>query len=397
MGERKRWLYAAVSAAALIFLGLIYAWSVFVVPLEAEFGWTRPQTSLTFSISMAFFCLGGLAGGALSQKVSPRMLLFGCGLFIAAGFALLSISHTLPSLYLFYGVMAGFGVGIGYNTLMSIVVGWFPDHTGLLSGLLLMGFGFGGSILSSAFNAGITAVGWRNTFRISGAALFAVICLTACLLRPPAPHKEGSSRESIAPKEMLRSRAFRGYYIWTILIGAAGLALIGNAVPFVSSFIGGSAEAVTIAGLLSIANGVGRLIFGFALDRFGITRSMWAISMGFLLGTALLTAAAAAKSMYLLIPAFCLVGFFYGAVTPTNSAYVLGAFGPEHYSANFSLAVTNLLFAAFLGPAVSGALQRGGSYFTTAAFMMVLAAAALPMVRRAVSACRKPGDPLKSK
>lgn len=373
----------------LVFLGLIYAWSIFAAPLEAEFHWSRVQTSLTFSISMAFFCLGGLVSGLCARRINSHLLVLASGALIFTGFTLLSRVSSLPMLYLCYGVLAGLGVGVGYNTLMCLVVGWFPDHTGLLSGILLMGFGFGGSILGHIFDVGITLVGWRKTFSLSGAVMLAVACAAAMLLRQPEQARAAHSDVGVPPREMLRRRAFRSFYLWAILISSGGLALIGSAVPFAQSFTGDGAAAATMAGLISTANGVGRLLTGFALDHFGIPRTLQAISLGALLGAVVLFAATGLRSMPLLVLAFCLVGFFYGAVTPANSAYTSRAFGMEFYSINFSIVVTNLLFAAFLGPSVAGWLQGDGQYGSTSAFLVLLSSLALPAAHIASSAFKK--------
>lgn len=381
MNGAKRWLYAFVSIITLIFLGLIYAWSVFVIPLEVEFGWTRAQTSLTFSISMAFFCLGGLLSGVLSKKISHRILLFvgGCSIFL--GFFLLSHANCLLSLYLFYGVFAGIGVGIGYNAIMSLIVKWFSDMAGLLSGLLLMAFGFGGYVLGSVFAASIARIGWRSSFLFSGIIIFIVLGITAMIIRQPPQLEENKSGKNFTTKEMLHEKSFYSYYGWAILLSSGGLALIGNAAPFASSFLKDAVAAASIAGLISISNGVGRLAFGLALDRFGISNSMKAISFGFLIGSLTLFTAVLWEKIWLLIPGFCLVGFFYGAVTSTNSAFISRSFGTKHFSMNFSLITTNLLFSSFLGPAVAGVLQSDGQYFNTTIFLVILAILALLMIR----------------
>ena len=63
-----RWGYLVLCTLLLLFLGLIYAWSVFRIPLETEFGWTPSQASLVFSVSMMLFCLGGLASGMMQRR-----------------------------------------------------------------------------------------------------------------------------------------------------------------------------------------------------------------------------------------------------------------------------------------------------------------------------------------
>lgn len=72
MRSASRWIYVAVGCVVLLFSGLVYAWSVLSGPIAAEFPrWTTAQLSLTFTIVMSFFCLGGLTCGALSARISP--------------------------------------------------------------------------------------------------------------------------------------------------------------------------------------------------------------------------------------------------------------------------------------------------------------------------------------
>lgn len=381
MKDNKRWIYAGFSVVTLVFLGLIYAWSVFVAPLEEEFGWSRAETSLTFSLSMAFFCLGGLLSGVLSKRLRPRLLLLMSGGLVFVGFGLLTHANSLISLYVCYGVIAGLGVGIGYNSLMSIAMKWFPDRSGLISGILLMGFGFGGSILGSAFAASIGAIGWRSTFLVSGIMMLLIMGVAAAFLREAPITKDNTdSIHDFTHRQMLRDRRFCCFYLWAILLSGGGLALIGCAAPLSSSFIADPVLATTCAGLVSIANGGGRLAFGFVLDRVGLLKSIRSISFGFLAGSILLLLAMLSHSIAILLLSFCMVGFFYGAVTPTNSAFILRTFGSTHYSLNFSIVCTNLLFAAFLGPSVSGVLQNSGQYVTTTVYLIVLGLLSLPVL-----------------
>lgn len=150
----------------MVFLGLIYARSVFVRPLENEFGWLRSETSMIFSISMVGLCVGCLIAGFTARKISPRIIMIISAVLISCGFYLASQVETLNGLFLRYGVLCGVGVGLGYNAIMGSVLRWFPDMQGILSGILLMGFGFGGSIFGSVAVWMMDAMGWRKTFVI---------------------------------------------------------------------------------------------------------------------------------------------------------------------------------------------------------------------------------------
>lgn len=101
--------------------------------------------------SMCFFCLGGFAGGLLGKRIGCRLSLLLAAVLAGFGFYLASrLKGQIVILYLSYGVMAGFGIGISYNIIISTISAWFPDRKGLCSGVLMMGFG------ASAYGIGAT-------------------------------------------------------------------------------------------------------------------------------------------------------------------------------------------------------------------------------------------------
>ena len=147
MKQLNRRVYAIVGVIVLLFAGLVYAWSVLSTPIAAEFtGWTKAQLSLTFTLVMILFCIGSLLCGLLAGKLSAKNAVrLGAVLFLA-GFYIASRCQAPLTLYLGFGVLCGLGSGLSYNAVMSTMVKWFPDKPGLISGVLLMGFG-GGSFL----------------------------------------------------------------------------------------------------------------------------------------------------------------------------------------------------------------------------------------------------------
>ena len=385
----KRWLYAVDGIIALLFLGLIYAWSVFVGPLEAEFGWLRSETSLTFSISMAAFCIGGIAGGLLSKKIPSQAVLMLAAAFILAGFLLVSNVRTLPGLYICYGVLCGFGVGMGYNAVLNGVLRWFPDKQGAMSGILLMGFGFGGMVLGSAAVLLMSHIGWRATFRTLGIVLGALIVLAALLLKKPTEDDlralsgtagaRPPAAGDVPTGKMVKTRSFWGYFIWSALLSSAGLALIGNAASFAGTFTDNLATATFVAGLINIANGLGRLGFGFLFDLLGSKKTLVIITGGLFAAMLVLMGAVGAGSIGVLAAGFVVAGVFYGGITPSNSAFASRVFGQKFYPLNLSATNMVLLVAAFMGPSISGFLQtKTGGFFSTLVMLAIFCALGLP-------------------
>lgn len=133
---------------------MVYAWSVLSTPIAAEFtSWTKAQLSLTFTIVMILFCIGSLLCGLLSGKLSAKMSVrIGAVLFLL-GFFLASRTQSVAMLYIGFGVLCGLSSGLCYNAVMSTMVRWFPDRPGLISGVLLMGFGGGSFIIGKLYQA----------------------------------------------------------------------------------------------------------------------------------------------------------------------------------------------------------------------------------------------------
>ena len=377
----SRWALLVLGVILLLFLGLIYGWSIFRSPLQSEFGWTDSQASLTFSISMMTFCLGGLVGGIINKgKNGFRINLIAAAVLLAIGFFSASNIQSLMGIYLSYGVCCGFGVGLGYNTAISTIVKWFPDKQGLISGITLMGFGFGSMILGTVAGAMIQSMGWRVPFRIFAVAFAIVMVVGALLLRNAGAEfvaylSQGSSKavtpavEEVGAAVMLRRRNFWIYFVWAIILSAAGLAIINSSAPYAQLFVGENLTlAASIAGIVSIANGVGRVIFGGMFDKIGYRLTMLIDCVVFVVASLVLMASFATKSMPVLVIAFILIGLAYGGVTPTNSAFIAYFFGRENYAVNFPIVNLNLIFASFLGPMVGN-----GGYMMTFGAIIVFA------------------------
>ncbi|MGM9534117.1 MAG: MFS transporter, partial [Intestinibacter sp.] len=178
MKALNRWIYAVVGVIVLLFAGLIYAWSVLVTPISQEFtNWSNTSLSLTFTICMIFFCLGGLIGGLLQKKIDVKINVWLAAVLFLIGFFISSKAQSIATLYVGYGVLAGFASGLAYNSVMSTMSKWFLDKQGLISGILLMGFGLGSFIIGKIYQAYTPTDigGWRTSFMIFGIILVIVL------------------------------------------------------------------------------------------------------------------------------------------------------------------------------------------------------------------------------
>ena len=193
MNSRKqnltvRWSYLAVGVVAMLFAGVLYAWSILKAPLAAEFGWGASGLALNFTLAMSLFCIGGLLGARISKGAGHRVALIIAGILSAAGFSLTAMLQgvSVVMLYITYGILAGLGIGMAYNVVIATVSAWFPDKKGLCSGWLMMGFGASALILGNAADALFKSnLGWRMTYVILGIGICVVLVLAGLLLRRP--------------------------------------------------------------------------------------------------------------------------------------------------------------------------------------------------------------------
>ena len=381
MKHLNRWVYAIVGVIVLLFAGLVYAWSVLSTPIAAEFAdWSKAQLSMTFTIVMIMFCIGSLLCGLLSGKLSAKMSVrIGAVLFLL-GFFLASRTQSLAMLYIGFGVLCGLSSGLCYNAVMSTMVRWFPDRPGLISGVLLMGFGGGSFIIGKLYQAWtpVEIGGWRASFLVMGIIIFVVLAICSFFFVAPgadfvAPAAKNSKAavkiagKEYKPLEMVKKPSFWLYYVWAIALSAAGLALISQAsgVVWEASASQTAGAVATIVGLISICNALGRVLFGGMYDKYGRSLSMQLVNILFIITSGVLILALTAKSVVVVIIGFILGGLAYSGITPTNSAFCRAYFGPANYPVNFSLINSNLIFASF-GSTVSGALfDASGSYNVT--------------------------------
>ena len=376
MKHLNRWVYAIVGVVVLLFAGLVYAWSVLSTPIAAEFpAWTKAQLSLTFTLVMIFFCIGSLLCGLLVGKLPAKATVWGSAVLFLVGFLLASRARSLFMLYISFGLMCGLGSGLSYNAVMSTMVRRFPDKPGLISGILLMGFGGGSFLIGKLYQAWTPTDigGWRQSFVVMGIIIAAVLVVCSFFFVAPeeTAKASGSANAPAAvestPGKTLKTPTFWVYYVWAIVTSAAGLALISQAsgVTLEANPAVAAGSVATIVGLISIFNAVGRVLFGGIYDRFGRRLSMQGVNALFILTALILMVALSQKSVLLVIIGFIVGGLAYSGVTPTNSAFVRAYFGPRYYPINLPLVNSNLIIASF-GSTVSGALfDRSGSYNAT--------------------------------
>src|SRR4030095_764748 len=180
MRTSNRWVIAIAGVFLQVALGAVYAWSVFRVPLAKQFGWSISEITLTFTISIFILGFAAFFGGLWLNRKGPRIVALTGGVLYGLGVFLASFSHRLSWLYLSYGVIGGIGLGFSYIVPVAVLVQWFPDRRGLITGIAVGGFGAGALITAPVATRLIQSVGVLNTFAYLGIG-FLIIAITAAM------------------------------------------------------------------------------------------------------------------------------------------------------------------------------------------------------------------------
>src|SRR5271156_5764332 len=277
MKALNRWFIALAGVLMQLALGAVYAWSVFRIPLARQFGWSISEVTLTFTISIFVLGVSAFFGGLWLNKKGPRVValtggfLYGLGVFLASFSA-----DKLWWLYLSYGLIGGIGLGFGYIVPVAVLVKWFPDRRGLITGIAVGGFGAGALVTAPVATRLIQSVGVLQTFAYLGIAFLVVTVIGGSFMQNPP---EGWRLEGWTPTASeISHRAKRDYTLgealgtwqwwalWLLLFlnTSAGISVISQEAPLFQELARVSAVvAAGMVGAVSLGNAVGRVFWAW--------------------------------------------------------------------------------------------------------------------------------------
>jgi OFA family oxalate/formate antiporter-like MFS transporter len=387
----SRWWRVVGGLSMNLALGALYAWSVFVAPLEKQFEWNRADTSMVFTIAVMVFALTFVVAGRIQDKIGPFYCSLAGAILVSLGFYLCSYTTSLRYLFICFGVIGGLGNGFGYATPIPVMAKWFPDKRGLAVGLAVGGYGAGSAIFGPLSQLKlIPSYGLPATFQILGATFFVMTMIGALLLKnPPAGYQPGgwapattskcaATLHEFSPGEMLRTPAFYLMWVGYALGCSAGLMVISQLVPFAKS-VGIAAAALSTMTLVvgAFGNASGRILSGWMSDKLGrinVLRAMIGISM--LVMPALYAARSNVGLLYL---AVFVVYWCYGTQLSVNGAAASDFWGTRNAGINYGILFTAWGVAGIIGPRIAGVLYDKYHDYK-AAFYAAAALAAIALV-----------------
>jgi OFA family oxalate/formate antiporter-like MFS transporter len=385
----SRWWRVVGGMLMNLALGSLYAWSVFVAPLEKEFGWKRADTSWVFTWAVVVFAIAFILAGRLQDKLGPfKISLVGC-LLLTVGFLLSARTTSLPYLIFTFGILVGIGNGFGYATPIPVMAKWFPDKRGLAVGLAVAGYGGGSAIFGPLAQLYlIPHYGWRSTLVVLGVIFFIMTLVGAFLLKnppvgykppgwTPAPaSKAAATTYEFKPGEMWRTPT--AYFMWVAyaLGASAGLMVISQLVPFAKSMKIPTEALQTLTLIIgATGNASGRILSGWmsdALGRLNVLRLMIGVSAVAM--PLLYLTGSNVTMLYLMV---FIVYWCYGTQLSVNASTTADFWGTKNAGINYGLLFTSWGVAGIIGPRIGGKLfdtyKDYKAAFYTAAVLSVVA------------------------
>jgi MFS transporter, OFA family, oxalate/formate antiporter len=372
--KTNRWGIAVAGVFLQIALGAVYAWSVFRLPLAKQFGWSISEVTLTFTVSIFVLGVAAFFGGLWLNRRGPRIVALTGGFLYGAGVFLASFSdHRLWWLYLTYGVIGGTGVGFSYIVPVAVLVKWFPDRRGLITGVAVGGFGAGALITAPVATRLIQSVGVLSTFAYLGVAYLVVTVVSGYFMQnPPEGWKPagwiatGTQAAQRSTRDYTLGEALRTWQWWALwlllfLNTSAGISIISQESPLFQELARVSAVAAAgMVGVASIGNAFGRVFWAWASD--SITRRA-TFAVMFLAQVVLFWALPDINSPGALTIVAFVVLMCYGGGFGTMPAFAADYFGSRNVGPIYGLMLTAWGFASAFGPLLIAYMRQAkGSY-----------------------------------
>src|SRR3979490_425352 len=365
----------AVAGVVLqIALGAVYAWSVFRVPLAKQFGWSISEVTLTFTISIFVLGIAAFFGGLWLNRKGPRIVALTGGFLYGTGVFLASFSdHKLWWLYLTYGVIGGIGLGFSYIAPVAVLVKWFPDRRGLITGIAVGGFGAGALVTAPVATYLIESVGVLHTFAYLGFAFLIVTVAAGYFMQNPP---EGWSPGGWAPTaSQVSQRSSRDYTLrealstwqwwalWLLLFlnTSAGISVISQEAPLFQELARVSAvTAAGMVGIVSLGNALGR-VFWAAVSDF-VTRKATFFVMFLIQALLFWFLPNIASATMLTVIAFVVL-LCYGGGFGTMPAFAADYFGAKNVGRIYGLMLTAWGFASAFGPPLIAYMRQASATY----------------------------------
>jgi OFA family oxalate/formate antiporter-like MFS transporter len=372
--------YCVLVAAIVLHmcLGGVYAWSAFVPALRHDFGYPSAQTQMVFGLTIGILCLASIFTGRIQDFCGPRLVACLSSILLGSGYVVAGLwGDRFVFLLLGISVLCGLGVAFGYIAALATVAKWFPNRRGLVTGLVVAGYGCA-AIVMSAIAEALFARGWSalKIFKLIGFIYGPVAFAAALTLSVPPGSCPADMVENFKRRLLFRDRRF-----WFLAAGMfcgtyPGLALIGALKPIGLWHKYDLITAVASISALAVGNGAGRITWGFIHDRMQNRRSVIILMATVVLSVAFF-ATGGLNPAFFMVSSFML-GFCYGGALSVFPSEVSAIYGVHVMGSVYPIVLTGHGVAAIIaGPLTGLGEDVSGGYWPGIILAMVVAVAGL--------------------
>jgi MFS family permease len=394
--------YGYVIASAAFFIqilgpGSYITYGIFFNSFLTEFGWSRAMISGASSLYFFMFGLLGVLTGRLVDKIGPRIVMTGCGIFYGSGYMLMSQIQSVWQLYLFYGLIIAIGFSAIDVVTLSTIARWFSRRRGTMTGTIKVGAGVGLLLGPLAINWLILNYGWRTSYIImGGVVLVSLVAASQVLKRDPSRIgllPDGEKRTNIGKVSLEEAglslqKAFQTKQFWMLCVmclffGFCLQTVMIHSAPYAIDI---GASPSTAARILSLLGGVsiaGRFIMGGASDKIG---NKWGYIICFACFTIAFITILTIQELGVLYLFAVVYGFGHGGLWVLLSPVLAESFGIASHGTIFGLVYFVITIGGTIGPILAGYLfDITGSYQVVFSICLILSIAAVIL-----SACLTP-------
>lgn len=368
----NKWLRAALPALLIHgSIGTVYAWSVFKQAIADNIGQSVPNVEWAFSIAILFLGLSAAVLGPFVERDIKKSAMLSTAFFVVGmvGTGISIQQKSLVGIYIFYGVIMGIGLGIGYLTPVKNLMLWFKDNKGLGTGLAVAGFGLSKMIFSPIMMSLQKSAGLWQMFVILS-VIFALMMLSgALLIRKPANWHEKPLQNRFSPIILIKKTNFIGIWLMFYLNITAGLAIISQEKDILSGLHNDSGSAVfsvaaiaTIVSIDAFFNAAGRIGFATFSDRLRDRNTIYRIifAMSLMMSLAAFFLPDASRLMpIVLVMTFFLINAGYGGGFSALPPLLADRFGMQAISKIHGVALTAWAAAGLSGNQLASFIVHG--------------------------------------
>lgn len=353
-------------------IGVLYAWSVIKAELmapvaEGGYGWAATEAGIPYTVALLGIATAMLFGGRLQDKLGPRIMVTIGGALAGLGIILSGlVGDNFIGMVMCFGVITGVGIGFGYGSVTPPAVKWFhPSKKGMVSGLVVGGFGLSAAIYAPLTRALLENFTLQMTLLYLGIAIMVISIAVAQLIKnppagyvPPAPANFKPTAANSAPavdfarSEMLKTKTFYYMFIMFLFAASVGLMFIGNMTLIARTQVGISDAGVLalIVSFLAITNTLGRVVGGAVSDKIGRVKALYLVLFLQMLN---MVAFQFYNTMFLLGIGIILVGFCYGTLLSVFPVLTADQFGLKNLGGNYGLLFMSWGLAGVVAPVIA--------------------------------------------